>query len=183
MEPTPQYPNGYVRFYNEHGQPVGLDGNPGPNSATHIQKCSRRFLPDTRGMMIINLGFHGQSVISEDFGYTVALNLSGGYEIRIETDFSLHDSDGDLHVSPGVDPDVNSGRLRALAGHTITTSIAENSGVLRVDFGNGARLRVEPDDRFDAWTVAGPNGMKVACMPGGELAVWSAETNQQHRLE
>jgi hypothetical protein len=31
-----QYPNGYVRFYNEHGQPVGLNGKPGPNSATHI---------------------------------------------------------------------------------------------------------------------------------------------------
>lgn len=38
MEPTSQYPNGYVRFYNEHGQPVGLDGRPGPNSATHIPK-------------------------------------------------------------------------------------------------------------------------------------------------
>ncbi|MEU8242045.1 putative T7SS-secreted protein [Actinoplanes missouriensis] len=36
MEPTPRYPDGYVRFYNQHGQPVGLDGKPGPNSATHI---------------------------------------------------------------------------------------------------------------------------------------------------
>ncbi|MEU4564356.1 putative T7SS-secreted protein [Actinoplanes sp. NPDC023936] len=36
MEPTPRYPDGYVRFYNQHGQPVGLDGKPGPNPATHI---------------------------------------------------------------------------------------------------------------------------------------------------
>lgn len=36
MEPTAQYPNGYVRFYNEGGQPLGLNGKPGPNSATHI---------------------------------------------------------------------------------------------------------------------------------------------------
>ncbi len=36
MEPTAQYPNGYVRFFNEGGQPLGLNGKPGPNSVTHI---------------------------------------------------------------------------------------------------------------------------------------------------
>lgn len=36
MDPTGRYPNGYVRFYNEHGQPIGLDGKPGPRSKTHI---------------------------------------------------------------------------------------------------------------------------------------------------
>ena len=36
MKSTPQYPNGYARFYNNHGQPVNLNGKPGPNSQTHI---------------------------------------------------------------------------------------------------------------------------------------------------
>lgn len=36
MEFTPQYSNGYVRFYNEYGQRIGLDGLPGTNSVMHI---------------------------------------------------------------------------------------------------------------------------------------------------
>ena len=36
MNPTSMYPNGYVRFYNKHGQPIGLNGKPGSKADTHI---------------------------------------------------------------------------------------------------------------------------------------------------
>jgi len=38
MDPTAQYPNGYVRYFNGvgNGQPLDVFGNPGPPSATHI---------------------------------------------------------------------------------------------------------------------------------------------------
>jgi hypothetical protein len=49
MEPTAQYPDGYVRFYNDGGQPVGLDGKPGPNSATHIPKAADGSYPVPEG--------------------------------------------------------------------------------------------------------------------------------------
>jgi RHS repeat-associated protein len=36
MEPTKQFPNGYIRIYNQYGQPVDILGVPGPQSTTHI---------------------------------------------------------------------------------------------------------------------------------------------------
>jgi RHS repeat-associated protein len=36
MEPTSMYPNGYIRVYNQYGQPIDVYGNPGPKSTTHI---------------------------------------------------------------------------------------------------------------------------------------------------
>ncbi|MEU6994655.1 polymorphic toxin-type HINT domain-containing protein [Streptomyces sp. NPDC046465] len=36
MNPTGRYPDGYVRFTNKHGQPIGLDGKPGSKADTHI---------------------------------------------------------------------------------------------------------------------------------------------------
>jgi hypothetical protein len=36
MELTAKYPSGYVRYYNEYGQPLDVYGTPGPPSTTHI---------------------------------------------------------------------------------------------------------------------------------------------------
>ena len=36
MDPTPQYPQGYVRYYNSRGQPLDPSGKPGDRAATHI---------------------------------------------------------------------------------------------------------------------------------------------------
>jgi len=36
MEPNSQNPNGYVRYYNSQGQPLNIDGKPGPDPDTHL---------------------------------------------------------------------------------------------------------------------------------------------------
>lgn len=38
MNPTSRYPDGYVRYYNGRGQPIGLDGKPGSQAHTHIPR-------------------------------------------------------------------------------------------------------------------------------------------------
>lgn len=49
MDGTPRYPNGYVRFYNEHGQPVNLNGKPGSRAETHIPRNSDGSYPLPEG--------------------------------------------------------------------------------------------------------------------------------------
>ena len=36
MEGNDQNPNGYVRYYNSHGQPLNVEGKPGPDEDTHL---------------------------------------------------------------------------------------------------------------------------------------------------
>jgi hypothetical protein len=122
----------------------------------------------------MDLGFAGQKVVAEEFGYTVGIDLTGGYEIRIETGFLLRAYDGDHHIVPGED-DRAAALLGELTGQVVTVCTADDAGALRVDFGGGARLLVEADPAYEAWTVAGPGGLKVVCLPGGALSIWSPQ--------
>lgn len=115
----------------------------------------------------MELGFAGEKVTGQESGYTVALEFGGGYEVRIETPFVLRQPAGDLDVTPGETS------LPDLAGRAVTVARADEQGGLRIDFADGSRLLVAADEDYEAWTVAGPNGLKVVSEPGGELAVWS----------
>ncbi|WP_405489076.1 hypothetical protein [Nocardia sp. NBC_00511] len=48
-DPNARYPNGYVRFYNDQGQPIKLDGKPGSNAETHIPKNPDGTYPTPQG--------------------------------------------------------------------------------------------------------------------------------------
>lgn len=123
----------------------------------------------------MELGFAGQKVVAEEFGYTVGIDLTEGYEIRVETGFLLRAHDGDHRIVPGEDGAAAT-LVGELTGQVVTVGTADDTGALRVDFDGGARLIVEPDPAYEAWTVAGPGGLKVVCLPGGELSIWSAQS-------
>jgi len=116
----------------------------------------------------MDLTLVGQRVTAQESGYTIALVFSGGYEVRIETPFLLRQPGGDLEVTPGeTDPP-------DLIGRAVAVAYADDEGGLRIDFQDGSRLLVAADPDYEAWTVAGPDGLKVVSEPGGGLAVWSS---------
>ena len=119
----------------------------------------------------MDLGFVGQAVVGTDFGYTVALDFGGGYELRVEAPFTLRVDGLDREIEPG--RDIDAPAVRQLSGQVVSLARADDSGGLRIEFVGGARLLAMPDSNFEAWTVAGPGGLKVVCGPGGELSVWS----------
>lgn len=126
-------------------------------------------------MLDVDLGLQGQTLLSEHVEYSAVLNFSGKYMTRIESPFTLHLKNNDFEFSPENDPPESFEPVRELIGQTVTESVAEDSGTLRLAFANGASVIVEPDDDYEAWTVAGPGGMLIVCMPHGELAVWEQQ--------
>jgi Family of unknown function (DUF6188) len=121
----------------------------------------------------VELGFAGEKLIGHELGFTVRLDFSGGYEVRVEAGFTVRTADGEHRVVPGGD-DGGGAALDALTGLVVTVATADDAGGLRIDLDGGARVLAEADPEYEAWTVAGPGGMKVVSLPGGGLSVWSS---------
>lgn len=62
-----------------------------------------------------------------------------------------------------------------MQGRTVKSAATDESGGLLVSFADGTHVHVGSDEEYESWALAGPGGMKVVCMPGGELAVWSGD--------
>ena len=69
-------------------------------------------------------------------------------------------------MSPEEDRDDAVHALRQLVGHTIDEATADGAGALHVFFEGGARLTVEPDPAYEAWSVSGPDGALVCQRTG-----------------
>lgn len=121
----------------------------------------------------MDLGIRLQSIDRQAFGYIFSLITSEGYNIDIETEFTLNTANRYLRFS-SESATAESEPLVALVGQSLASAIAEKDGTLELRFSQGDRLRVGPNPDYEAWTIAGPGGIEAVCMPGGELALWKA---------
>lgn len=122
----------------------------------------------------MNLPLAGAQITAEFNGFIVVLQTESGYELQIETDLHLASptitnvqSPPDSGEQRDVDP-------QAFFAGKVQSAEVSDSGSLSLTMESGNRLSVEPDPDFEAWTLTGPGGYRVVCMPGGKLATWES---------
>lgn len=116
-----------------------------------------------------------------DFAFTLVLagEDEGLFYVTIEEAFSVAasaEAEG-LVVDPEGDPVQMAPALRVLR-QDVERAVAFKDGRLELAFGDGAVLRAPLGKGYESWNIAGPAGLRLVSMPGGELAVWSPEVGQ-----
>ncbi|WP_072804094.1 DUF6188 family protein [Rhodococcoides yunnanense] len=114
-----------------------------------------------------------QTVVTVDFGFSFLLVTSGGFEIRIESTFQVDDSQaGRFEGAPDEELSFNPA-FKDLIGKVIEEAQATVDSTLTLLLSGHTTLTVPADPDFEAWTVAGPGGMKIVSEAGGGLATWN----------
>jgi uncharacterized protein DUF6188 len=132
----------------------------------------------------MDLGLRGKSLQSVLIESTVRMQLSDVYFIVIESPFRLDVHGDSFSLSPEEEESDDALQsLRQLIDHTIEEATADAAGALHVIFEGDARLTVEPDEAYEAWSVSGPGGALVVSTPGGELAIWKSQLNADESAE
>lgn len=123
----------------------------------------------------MNLNLRGQAVTRVCFDAALTVLTSGDCELRVETEAILQVAAGG-HVSFDPEsPEAAAPHLVRLFRDVIAEAEAGRAGELVIEFESGTKLTVLPDEEYEAWGMVGPQGKRVTCMPGGEIAMWSGE--------
>ncbi|MCP9488807.1 MAG: YtzH-like family protein [Solirubrobacteraceae bacterium MAG38_C4-C5] len=115
-----------------------------------------------------------------DHAFTLVIGSGpGSFEVRIEQPFevlgwvdggqpvslSLEDEDGPSALAPAL----------SVLHAALEAALAFKDGRLELWFADGRWLRVPAVEQFEAWTLVGPDGLRLVSLPGGEVAVWSPQ--------
>ncbi|WP_455358735.1 DUF6188 family protein [Streptomyces sp. SYSU K21746] len=121
----------------------------------------------------MDLNLQGQAVSRVCFDAAFTVLTSEDCELRVETDAVIQAPGGGQEPFDPESPGTAAVHLVRLTRDVITMAEVGNSGNLVISFDSGAELTVAPHDEYEAWGLVGPNGRRVTCMPGGEVALWS----------
>ncbi len=114
---------------------------------------------------------NGQTVSSVAYVGALYIDTLDGWQITIESDFSVSDGDHEWSKSRG---DLD--EIVALLGQHVGTALGTfqigPSGSLQFSIGP-LSVQALPSPKYESWNVAGPDKQLVVCTPGGELAIWS----------
>lgn len=90
--------------------------------------------------------------------------------VTIESPFIVIESGVSREVSPADPPTL--GPVLSVIGRSVKAACAMKTGHLRLEI-EDLCLVVDPDERYEAWSVVSDNNLKLICMPGGSVAVWT----------
>ncbi|BDT84907.1 hypothetical protein FMUAM8_06710 [Nocardia cyriacigeorgica] len=109
-------------------------------------------------------------------GYTVTawLGESFEYELQIECDLEIADGSQPANQVEYERYQEHREQIQTLVGAVVETATIDSSGSLELGLDTGVSVRVLPDMEYEAWSLVGPRGYRVVCLPGGQLAIWSA---------
>jgi uncharacterized protein DUF6188 len=99
----------------------------------------------------------------------IAWHAEGSAEFRLGSVFSYTEPDG---LERKVDPDQTEqvSPLLALVSRPLDRVTVRRSGELRLAFGDGSSIQIDPDPRFEAWEARGDGAfeeLSYLCGPGG----------------
>lgn len=122
-----------------------------------------------------SLPFAGQTLESVYVEYGAYLEFRE-CTLTFGTEFSLETSEGGFRLDPDNYLDENFNQLSRLAGVVVTAASYDETGDLKIEFANGARITTGPYAGSEAWNLAcgDSNGLKIVCLPSGGLAIWDA---------
>ncbi|CCF61488.1 DUF6188 family protein [Nocardia cyriacigeorgica] len=118
----------------------------------------------------------GMRVSCVTIGYTVTawLGESFEYELQIECDLEIADGSQPANQVEYERYQEHREQIQTLVGAVVETATIDSSGSLELGLDTGVSVRVLPDMEYEAWSLVGPRGYRVVCLPGGQLAIWSA---------
>jgi Family of unknown function (DUF6188) len=115
-----------------------------------------------------------------DYAFTLVATASGSStEVRLEQPFELQSASDEtaLTLDPESDPAALAPALRVLH-QVVTHAFAFKDGRLELMVGD-IMICAGVSRSYEAWSITGPDGLRVVSLPGGSLAVWKAEPDER----